>query len=119
MFSSTLCSCSSCRGKFGRIYWSNESNLEQLIDITLFGFFRNEGFDHGSSNKEYFQGPWFKQQRIFSGVKDYRLVVYACTKNHVICIMMVFTLVLIKGCNFILVNCSNLIGNIRILQCVL
>ena len=36
-----------------------------------------------------------------------------------LCIMMVFTLVLIKGCNFILVNCSNVIGNVRILQSVL
>ena len=33
--------------------------------------------------------------------------------------MMVFTLVLIKDRKFILVNCSNLIRNVRILQSVL
>ena len=44
---------------------------------------------------------------------------FACAENHVICIMMIFTLVLIKGWNSILVNCSNLIENVRILQSVL
>ena len=51
------------------------------------------------------------------------LAVHLVDEKHlddlVIIIVVVFTLVLMKDCNSALVNCSNLIENVRILQIVL